>query len=338
MNSVDTIGATVMNRRPLIVFLILLGVIAGGVAIFWQDKPDQAEASSAEAQRAGGGLMVMISGDEQKSFTYEEVKNLVNGLSKLERSKLLASDAALVQFLKRNAARKSLISAALEQGLGNEPAMVGALKRQVQQSLINAYINRNVVSTAPAGYPSDEQVRQFYQQNKARLKVPQQVRVWQIFIPFNKPNKTGNNKAEAKKLAADLVKQLRKKKTNFAEAAKRYSAHQASREKGGDMGMVNVGSLRPELRAVILALKPGKISDPVTGSGGMHIFKTGKRNPERTLSQAEASPRIRALLQNNYVQQRRQALLQQAQGKFPVKIPTKALPRWRKNLTDDAQR
>jgi len=327
-----------MNRKPLIVFLILLGVIAGSVAIFWQDKPDQAQATSAGSRGANDGLMVKISGDEQKSFTYEEVKNLVNGLSKPERGKLLASDAALVQFLKQHAARKSLTSAALERGLGNEPAMVDALKRQMQQSLINAYINRNVSSTAPAGYPSDEQVRQFYQQNKARLKVPQQVRVWQIFIPFKQANKAGDNKAEAKKLASDLVKQLRKKKTNFAKAAKRYSAHQASREKGGDMGMVNVGSLRSELRTVILVLKPGKISDPVASSGGMHIFKTGKRNPERTLSLAEASPRIQALLQNNYVQQRRQALIQQAQGKFPVKIPTKALPRWRKELTEDAQR
>ncbi|MGE1127976.1 peptidylprolyl isomerase PrsA [Bacillus wiedmannii] len=74
-----------------------------------------------------------------------------------------------------------------------------------------------------------------------------------------------------------------KKKLNagasFEELAKQESQDLLSKDKGGDLGYFNSGTMTPEFETTAYKLKIGQISDPVKSPNGYHIIKlTGKKD------------------------------------------------------------
>jgi parvulin-like peptidyl-prolyl isomerase len=60
---------------------------------------------------------------------------------------------------------------------------------------------------------------------------------------------------------------------DFAELAARESADSGSRQQGGDLGEVRLGQHVAEFADVAMALRPGRISDPVLSDFGYHIIR-----------------------------------------------------------------
>jgi peptidyl-prolyl cis-trans isomerase SurA len=66
----------------------------------------------------------------------------------------------------------------------------------------------------------------------------------------------------------------------FEEAARLYS-EDASANRGGDLGWLAQGDTVPEFERVMLALKPGVLSEPVRSPFGWHLIEvTGRRNQD----------------------------------------------------------
>ncbi|NJN36742.1 MAG: hypothetical protein HC794_06375 [Nitrospiraceae bacterium] len=61
---------------------------------------------------------------------------------------------------------------------------------------------------------------------------------------------------------------------SFAAFAKRYSIHEQSKAKGGDLGPYRKGLVIPEVDAVIRTLKPGLISAPIKTESGYYLVMT----------------------------------------------------------------
>ena len=82
------------------------------------------------------------------------------------------------------------------------------------------------------------------------------------------------SQAEATKLAADLVAQLRGG-ADFAKLAKQYSDDKESKDEGGDWGVpIKTTSKSPEdFKNAVFALKPGEISNPVQQPTGYYIIR-----------------------------------------------------------------
>jgi hypothetical protein len=79
--------------------------------------------------------------------------------------------------------------------------------------------------------------------------------------------------AEARKLAADIVAQLRKG-GDFAKAVQQYSDDADSKANGGDFGTVRPNSpYADEFKKAVLALKPGEISDPIPAGPAFYIAR-----------------------------------------------------------------
>ncbi len=119
-----------------------------------------------------------------------------------------------------------------------------------------------------------EDANQYYEQNRSRYDVPEQVKASHILIKSDTtdPNTDPNEaKAEAKEKTEELLKQI-KAGADFAELAKANSAC-PSAAKGGDLGSFGRGQMVPPFEKAAFELETGQVSDIVETQFGYHIIK-----------------------------------------------------------------
>ncbi len=149
-------------------------------------------------------------------------------------------------------------------------------------------------------YPvSNEQIKEFYEKNQSRY---QQAKIKVIYIAF-KPSaplmgpvpkdksleditraiseggssQTQRTEAEARKLAEDLVKQIRGG-ADFMKLVAQYSEDPVSKAAGGDFGVVNINSsYSADVKKAVLALKPGEVTDPLPQSNAYYIIRVEEK-------------------------------------------------------------
>lgn len=170
---------------------------------------------------------------------------------------------------------------------------------------------------------SDQEIKAYYDSHTAEL---QQAKVKGVFVSLNPPAKPAAPAAagaaakaetpkartdeEAKTRAEELRKQILAG-ADFATVARENSEHQASAEKGGDLGTLRKGSLPPNLDNVVFALKPKEVSEPVKEGQGYYIFQVDEI---RQVTLDEATATIRNTLQ----QQKMTTALEKVKTDYPV--------------------
>ena len=88
------------------------------------------------------------------------------------------------------------------------------------------------------------------------------------------------SEADARKLAEDIVKQLRGG-ADFAKLAEQYSEDLASKAAGGDFGVIKISSeYPPELKNAVFAMKPGEISEPLRQPTAFYIIRVEERGSQ----------------------------------------------------------
>ncbi|MBN2138160.1 MAG: peptidylprolyl isomerase [Sedimentisphaerales bacterium] len=136
---------------------------------------------------------------------------------------------------------------------------------------------------------TDEDLKAFYEKNKARFETPEQVRASHILIKteLTDPNSDPNEvKAAAKAKAEDLLKQLNEG-ADFATLAKTHSDC-PSAPRGGDLGLFPKGQMVPAFEKAAFELEVGKISDIVETKFGYHIIKVTEHKEADSTSFEEA--------------------------------------------------
>ena len=88
------------------------------------------------------------------------------------------------------------------------------------------------------------------------------------------------SEADARALAADIVKQLRGG-ADFVKLVAQYSEDAASKAAGGDFGLVKaVGEYPAELKTAVFALKPGEISEPIRQPTAYYIVRLEEKGSQ----------------------------------------------------------
>ena len=187
-------------------------------------------------------------------------------------------------------------------------------------------------------YPDEVKVTEddanaYYEQNKARYDVPEQVRASHILItpdPNSDPNQA---KAAAKAKAEDLLKKV-KEGGDFAALAKENSAC-PSAARGGDLDFFRRGQMVPAFDKVAFELEVGKISDVVETQFGFHIIKVTDRKAASTTSFDQIKGTLMAELAQRKLQElamkcveelRSQAKIVYPPGKEPKPAAPPAIP------------
>jgi len=137
----------------------------------------------------------------------------------------------------------------------------GLTKDSVQDNIRMYLLTKNVIANSID--ISDEELKQYFEENKADYGQQEQVAASHIFL---------EDEETAKEVEAKL-----KAGEDFAELAKTYSIDTDTSEDGGDLGYISRGQMDEQFEEAAFALGKDEVSGVVQSVEGYHIIKvTGK--------------------------------------------------------------
>lgn len=267
-------------------------------------------------------------------FNYLE--QVIANLGPDRRREVLADAESFRQFVQQEADNHSLVMAARANRLEENANVRFLMERGAENVLRELYLRQLQAEKLPKDFPTEEQIREYYDKNKSQFEISERLHVWQIFLPVDKAL-DDKAIAEIEKKAKRIAEEIRAGKLNFADAAMQNSGHEPSRLNGGYLGLVRVADMKPEIREAMNKLAEGSVSDPVKSDEGFHILRRGKNVQAETVPLDKVRDRIRRLLLVQAQRQFRQAVTEQARKTYPMQIEESRVEEWRLRLRTDRQ-
>ena len=231
------------------------------------------------------------------------------------RRQLGSDPAALERLVRSELMRKAVLNEARQKGWDKRPELQPLIERARDQVVVSSFVAN--IAKPPQGYPSEEEIKQFYEANKPQLIAPAQFHLAQIFLPAAE----GQAKAdEARKKIAELSAKLGKSGAEFAKLAKEYSAHKASADKGGDLGWFSEEQMVPEMRRAVAELNKGEVSQPIKSAEGWHLVKLLDKKPAGPRALADIRANLVVAMRNRKAQELERAYLEALAIKLPPEI------------------
>jgi len=119
---------------------------------------------------------------------------------------------------------------------------------------------------------SEAALREVYDGSKARWAGTEQRRASHILITAGKDG-SAPDKASARKLAEEVLREVRAHPADFARIARQKSKDPGSAGQGGDLGWFGRGMMTKPFEDAAFALKDGQISDIVETDFGFHVIQ-----------------------------------------------------------------
>jgi parvulin-like peptidyl-prolyl isomerase len=129
----------------------------------------------------------------------------------------------------------------------------------------------------------DEEIQEYYRENKKEFLLPERVKVSQILLPNEEK-------------AVEVLKSLEKGDPEDFKKKARDQSIGVEAPRGGEMGVFAIGQLPDEMENAIFALKEGELSPVLESSYGFHIFRLDSRYEPELISSEQAAPTIRMKL------------------------------------------
>jgi peptidyl-prolyl cis-trans isomerase SurA len=184
----------------------------------------------------------------------------------------------------------------------------GASYEDFKQNLRNQIVTQRVIGQEVGSHlaMNKDDVKKFYDQHKAEMERPEQVRLSEILIAPKTPAKPAANAdakpdppseaeteaalAAAQAKAQDVLEQIHKG-GKFADLAKKYSDGPSAKD-GGDLSYFKRGTLSKELEDKVFALKAGEVTDVIRTKQGYVILQASEHQMAGIPSMKEVEPRI----------------------------------------------
>jgi len=195
----------------------------------------------------------------------------------------------------------------------------GASYEDFKQNLRNQIITQRVIGQEVGSHlaMNKDEVKKFYDQHKAEMERPEQVRLSEILIAPKTPAKSGGDGkpeppseteteaalAAAQAKAQDVLDQIHKG-AKFEDLAKKYSDGPSAKD-GGDLSYFKRGTLSKELEDKVFALKAGEVTDVIRTKQGFVILEASEHQMAGIPTMKEVEPRIQDAL---YMQKLQPAL------------------------------
>jgi len=195
--------------------------------------------------------------------------------------------------------RYALTLQAKKEGIDKDPEVHAQLER-MEQNILLQELNKKAKERLA---PSDVDIKAYYDGNKEKFAVKEQVHVAHILV---------KDQALAQKIHQKL-----KKGADFADLAKQYSTDASTKDKGGELSPFSKGMMVPEFEQASFALnKEGGISSPVQTNYGFHVIKLIAHIP----SHQQVLPEVKAQIENVLTQEHFRDWVNQVKQEMEVKV------------------
>ena len=277
-----------------------------------------------KGQESGGGADKVYA-DREKDV----LRDLIDQQLLLEKGKDLGitADTELIKKLDEMRKQMNLDSMEdLEKAAQGQGVSYEDFKQNLRNQIITQQVIQHEVGTHLSVSKDEEQ--KFYEEHKAEMEQPEQIRLSEILVALPKPApaksepaKTGTDSAsvtpplaaagatpetsapqlsEADQLAATeakakgLLDQI-KKGGSFEDVAKKNSDGPTASQ-GGDLGLFKRGALSKELEDVTFAMKAGEMTDVIRTKQGFVILKVTEHQMAGIPTMKQMEPRIQDAL------------------------------------------
>jgi peptidyl-prolyl cis-trans isomerase D len=148
---------------------------------------------------------------------------------------------------------------------------------------------------------TEDDLRRYYQQNVADTARAEQRRAAHILLQLD-PKAAEADKARVRAEAQQLLAELRRDPSRFAELARARSQDPGSAAKGGDLDWFGRGAMVKPFEDAVFALEKGQISDIVETEFGLHIIQLVDVRRPAPEPFEKARPRIETELRRQLAQ------------------------------------
>jgi foldase protein PrsA len=174
---------------------------------------------------------------------------------------------------------------------------------RVRTQALAAALTRKIQSSAAS--VTQAQIQSYYARNRAQFSVPERRDVQLILT---------RDQAQA-----NAAKSAVQGGTSWAAAARRYSTDAASKATGGELKGVSQGQQDRAFDQAAFSAKKGVIVGPVKGQFGYYVLRVVTITAARQTPLSQASPQIRALLQQQGTQQKMSTFVRDFQTRWRAK-------------------
>jgi parvulin-like peptidyl-prolyl isomerase len=244
--------------------------------------------------------------NEKRKFYYDQaLQELINrelqyqdALAKNMKPEKEKLDAQMEKIRNKFKTPEEYRAALEKEGLSEE-----SVRAWVEKDMMIQTVFANVV-TAKAKV-NDEEVKKHYENNAARFKQPESVKLRIISV-----------KDEQK--ARDILAML-KSGDDFGEIASNMS-EDSYRAKGGDVGYMHKGRMLPEIEDAAFKLKIGEISDVINAENIWYIIKLEDKKPEHQLSFEEVRDKLKKDLERERIKELNDKWIADLRAKAKIEV------------------
>jgi peptidyl-prolyl cis-trans isomerase SurA len=286
-----------------------------------QLKQDIQQQDAANADR--------LFGEKQRDV----LRDLIDQQLLLEKGKDLgiSGDTELIKRL--DEMRKQMNLETMEE-LEKAATSQGVSYEEYKQNMRNQIITQRVIGQEVGSHLSlnKDDVKKFYDEHKADMQQPEQIRLSEILIAPKAPPAAGTDPivppaapvdaqlAAAQAKAQDLLDQIRKG-ASFEDLAKKNSDGPSAKD-GGDLSYFKRGTLAKELEDRVFAMKAGEVTDAIRTKQGFVLLKVSEHQMAGVPTLKEVEPRIQDALYMQKLQPALRAFLTKLREEAFIDIKT----------------
>jgi peptidyl-prolyl cis-trans isomerase SurA len=218
----------------------------------------------------------------------DQLKDLINQQLLIQKGQDLGLNVDTDLIKKLDEIRKQVGAKDMDD-LAKVAEQQGVSYEDFKNNLKNQLISQKVIQQEVGSHLqiTPTEVKQFYDQHRADMEQPEQVRLSEILIPVATPkgpdgkdiasaDPTPEAVAAAEAKAKELYEQI-KKGGSFEEIAKANSGGPTAAN-GGDLGFFKRGALAKELEDKTFVMKAGEVAEPIRTKQGFVILKVAEHS------------------------------------------------------------
>lgn len=261
---------------PIAIAVVAIGAICYGLAAATPDlpPPQSQPFTSKEAKKtvaADDRVVMRVNGEpiterEFGAFVAEAPEQMQFYYMTPEGRRILAEELVKLKALEQEGRRL---------GVDKDPNVATRLE-MTETNIVAGSALRKII-----GAPNDAKLRAAYEKEKAGLESTELSHILIAYQGGNVPPRTGQPPTEAQAMQkAQRIAQSIKGGADFGAVARQQSDDLQSAAQGGSLGLIQPGSLPPNIESATAKLASGEVSAPVKSEFGIHIFKAGQRRSQ----------------------------------------------------------